>query len=209
VTFRASFEHHDDLLRAAIKEFSECGYDNASLNRILDAARVSKGQLYHHFDGKEGLYLGLVEWMIDRKLEWFAAHPVEFSEDFLTSLGAQITASVAFATSHPDIDRLSRAVLAERGHPIFSAVTERFGFDPDSALGILIEHAYHQGQFRPDLSLKLVRGAVLTLVNGLPELLDLDAPADLHTRIEEVVTFLRHGLAGPDPAGPTEAAGSA
>lgn len=35
VTFRADFEHRDDLLRAAVTEFGERGYENASINRIL------------------------------------------------------------------------------------------------------------------------------------------------------------------------------
>ena len=194
MTFRAHFEHREELLRAAASEFSDRGYENASVNRILAASGMSKGQLYHHFRSKEGLYLALVEWMIDRKIEWLAAHPTDLEDDFLGTIGTQMAASLEFATAHPDIDRLSRALLAERGRPIFAKVVRRHGFDPDSALGSLIEHCYAQGQFRSDLTLTFVRGAVLTLVNNLPELLDLSGPADLASRIDEVLTFLRAGL---------------
>jgi hypothetical protein len=49
VTFRSQFTHRDDLLRAALDEFCERGFDTASINTILANTGVSKGQLYHHF----------------------------------------------------------------------------------------------------------------------------------------------------------------
>ena len=194
MTFRSDFEHRDDLLRAAIAEFSERGYENASINRILAASGMSKGQLYHHFAGKEGLFLAVVEWMIDRKIDWLATHQVELDGDFVTILGAQMRASLEFAAAHPDVERLSRALLAQRGRPIFATVVRRHGFDPDSALGALVDHCHAQGQFRDDLSLDFVRRTVLTVVNHLPDLLDLDQPADLDDRLDELLSFLRGGL---------------
>ncbi len=194
MTFRADFEHRDDLLHAAVVEFSERGYENASINRILAASGVSKGQLYHHFSSKEGLYLALVEWMIDRKIDWLATHPVEPTEDFADALRAQMSAALEFAAAHPRIDRFSRALLAERGRPIFTEVVRRFGFDPDSALGALVDHWHEQGQFRRELSPDFVRRAVLVVINNLPELLDLNQPADLEPRIDEILSFLRAGL---------------
>ncbi|HUG84546.1 MAG TPA: TetR/AcrR family transcriptional regulator [Euzebya sp.] len=197
MTFRGDFEHRDDLLRAAVTEFSDRGYGNASLNRILDVAGMSKGQLYHHFAGKEGLYLALVEWMIDRKVEWFATHPPQRSDDCVAAIGTQISASLEFAAAHPDVDRLARALLAERGQPIFGKVVSRYGFNPDSALGDLVDHCYAQGRFRADLSPDFVRRAVITVINNMPDLLDLTGPADVGPRIEELLTFLRSGLMWP------------
>lgn len=194
MSFRLQFEHHDDLLHAALSEFCEHGYDNASINRILAASRVSKGQLYHHFKSKEGLYLALVEWMIDRKIEWFAEQPVEPAGDFFAALRSQMVAALKFAVSHPDVDRLGRAVLAERGRPIFGSVVTRFGFDPDSALGALVDHWHAQGQFRENLPAEFIRRVVLTIINHLPDLLELDQPADLEPTVDELLDFLRGGL---------------
>lgn len=197
MTFRAEFEHRDDLLRAALDEFCERGYDAASINRILSASGMSKGQLYHHFASKEGLYLALVEWMIDQKTASFAARPVAAGEDFFDTLGAQLRASLDFAAAHPDVERLTRALLGERGRPIFDHVVRRFAFDPASALGNLVAHYHAQGQLRSDLSLDFVQRAVLLVVNHLPELLDLDQPADLRAKLDELLVFLRSGLAPP------------
>ncbi len=194
MTFRVDFEHRDDLLRSAIEEFCERGYDAASINRILAASGVSKGQLYHHFASKEALYLALVEWMIDQKTEWLAGRPFELDDDFFATLGAQLRAAVDFASAQPDVEGLSRAVLRERGRPIFAAVVERFAFDPSSALGMLVAHFHAQGQFRAGVSPDLAQRAVLLVVNHLPELLDLDEPGDLTAQVDAVLAFLQGGL---------------
>lgn len=195
MTFRRDFEHRDDLRRAALDEFCERGYDAASINRILSTAGMSKGQLYHHFAGKEGLYLGLVEWMIDEKRRWFSGHPLELPDDFFDALGAQVEASVDFAAEHPDVGRFSRALLAERGRPIFPVVTDRLGFDTTSALGALVRHHHGQGAFRDDLPVEVTERIVLLVVNHLPDLLDIDRPAGLGDDLDGVISFLKRGLA--------------
>lgn len=44
------------LLDPAEVEFIQHGFNKASLNRILTAANMSKGQAYYYIDGKAGLY---------------------------------------------------------------------------------------------------------------------------------------------------------
>jgi AcrR family transcriptional regulator len=46
----------ETILRAAVAEFAAYGFADASLNRIIEAAGISKGSLYYYFDGKEDLY---------------------------------------------------------------------------------------------------------------------------------------------------------
>jgi AcrR family transcriptional regulator len=196
VSFRADFEHRAELLAAALDEFCERGYDAASLNRILTVSRVSKGQLYHHFASKEGLYLSLVEWMIDEKLAWIAARHIEppGEHDFFAAVRTQIGASLAFAAARPDIDRLSRALLAERERPIFDAVTKRFGFTTDSPLAELVRAHHAAGAFQSNLTLDFVTRLVMLVVNHLPELLALSAPADLEEQIDELMDWLHRSL---------------
>jgi AcrR family transcriptional regulator len=44
------------IRQAAVDEFAARGFHDASLNRIIEAAGISKGSMYYHFDGKEDLY---------------------------------------------------------------------------------------------------------------------------------------------------------
>lgn len=201
MTFRAEFEHRDELRRAALDEFCARGYEGASLNRILSASGVSKGQLYHHFDGKEGLYLALVEWMLDEKVAWFAEHPPPAGDGFFETLAARIRAGLRFAAEHPDVERLSRGVLAERGRPVFDRVVARFGFDADGPLAELVALHHGRGELRTDVPLELLQRTVLVFVNQLPELLDLREPADLDDRLDAALELLRSALSPPGRAG--------
>jgi AcrR family transcriptional regulator len=42
----------DEIIEAAINEFVEKGYANASMESIAVRAKLSKGGLYHHFKSK-------------------------------------------------------------------------------------------------------------------------------------------------------------
>ena len=52
MSFAKTFEHKQKLLDAALAEFNEYGYEQASINRILAQAGMSKGQFYYHFKNK-------------------------------------------------------------------------------------------------------------------------------------------------------------
>jgi len=57
-----------DLVRAARKLFERRGFDAVSAEEVAAAAGVTRGALYHHFDGKEGVFAAVVEdAMIDAK----------------------------------------------------------------------------------------------------------------------------------------------
>ncbi|WP_426624461.1 TetR/AcrR family transcriptional regulator [Leifsonia sp. McL0607] len=44
------------IVQAALDEFAAHGFHDASLNRVIEAAGISKGSLYYYFDGKEDLF---------------------------------------------------------------------------------------------------------------------------------------------------------
>ena len=51
----------DKILRAAYLEFYRTGFQGGSLNQIVDAAGITKGALFHHFDGKQSLGYAVVD----------------------------------------------------------------------------------------------------------------------------------------------------
>jgi AcrR family transcriptional regulator len=50
-----------ELLEAALEAFAQKGYRNTRLDEIAEAAGVTKGTIYHYFDTKEALLLGVIE----------------------------------------------------------------------------------------------------------------------------------------------------
>jgi TetR/AcrR family transcriptional repressor of nem operon len=72
------------LLLAAFEEIHEQGFRNASLDRILERAGVTKGALYHHFQNKTALGYAVIDELIwpEAQQRWVtladpAIHPVD------------------------------------------------------------------------------------------------------------------------------------
>lgn len=57
------------IIEAAKLLFSQKGYLGTSIEDIISAAGSSKGNLYHHFSSKEGLFLYLIREQIEQWLE--------------------------------------------------------------------------------------------------------------------------------------------
>lgn len=55
------------ILRSALKQFADCGYEGASVQAIVDAARVTKPTLYYYFKSKAGLFQALIDWAHDER----------------------------------------------------------------------------------------------------------------------------------------------
>ena len=57
-----SEEKQQRILNAALKEFAQKGYKNASTNQIVKEADISKGLLFHYFKNKKQLFLFLYDY---------------------------------------------------------------------------------------------------------------------------------------------------
>lgn len=57
---KLSADKRERILEAAAQEFATYGYTQASLNRILETAGISKGAAYYYFDDKADVYLTAV-----------------------------------------------------------------------------------------------------------------------------------------------------
>lgn len=72
VTVARRTEYADTTRRALLDSaralFAEKGYQNTSLDDVANAARVTKGALYHHFAGKKELFEAVVRELEDEVL---------------------------------------------------------------------------------------------------------------------------------------------
>jgi AcrR family transcriptional regulator len=71
------------ILRAAVNEFAAKGFSGGRIEAICASARVNIRMIYHHFGGKEGLYIAALEETLsglrheELKLDFDAASPME------------------------------------------------------------------------------------------------------------------------------------
>lgn len=113
-------KQQDAVLDAARREFVTHGFAAASLNRIIQAAGVSKGTMYYYFDGKDDLYADVIR----RQLERFAASagalpvPQGLQPDrFWETLTDYAQRMLGLLAGDPETAALLRDSLAGAGSP--------------------------------------------------------------------------------------------
>ncbi len=67
--------------QAAVHEFATHGFGGASLNRIIEAAGISKGSMYYYFDGKDDLYAHVARVELEGLLGAAGPFPVPSDRD--------------------------------------------------------------------------------------------------------------------------------
>jgi len=59
-------EKRERLLEVAAQEFARYGFEDASINRILDHVQMSKGAAYYYFEDKVDLFFTVVQYCNER-----------------------------------------------------------------------------------------------------------------------------------------------
>lgn len=91
-------ERRRQLIAAALELFATRPYADVAIGEVAQAAGVSHGLVFHHFDDKRGLYLEVLRSVADRLAAATAPGPDTTS---IEQLYAGLTAHVDFAARYP------------------------------------------------------------------------------------------------------------
>ncbi len=195
--FKKDFQHSQELFEYALEEFSKQGYEQASINTILEKAGMSKGQFYYHFNSKEDLYLALIAVVIERKRAYMEAvmRPEEFDQDIFSIFRAQMKHSMAYAREHPQISQFAESFLREKGNAIYRKALSIHNFENDVTVTGLVEKAMERGELRDDLPLQFIQSLIGYLFTHSGDLANLVKVEDFNQGMDFIIDFLRDGLA--------------
>jgi len=191
-----TFEHSDELFEAALEEFATRGYEAASINTILKAAGMSKGQYYYHFAGKEELYFALIDLLLARKRDFLAERmkPADLEGDIFTIFRAWVHHGVAFARAEPAISRFSERMAGEQGSPIYEKIMQRYNFEENDLMSQLIEGAFARGEFREDLPFPFIKRTIGYLFTHVAQIADLHEATTFEKNLHYLIEFMKSGL---------------
>lgn len=96
--FELKKEKQDRMINAALKVFSQYGYNHASTDEIVREAGISKGLLFHYFGSKIGMYAFLYDYAT-RFVTLELTANVEKNENGYFELYHQILSAKAAAVS--------------------------------------------------------------------------------------------------------------
>ena len=150
---RDTFSHlpadkQERVLDAALTEFADQGYHQASLNRLVAQAGIAKGSLYQYFPNKEGIF----RYIFQIALKLVRQTLVEVkettqNENLFTRLEKSLQAGVRFLQNHPRIYNLYLKIQFDRQTPLrqeFLAAVRRHAGE---YFGSLISRARARGVF--------------------------------------------------------------
>jgi AcrR family transcriptional regulator len=106
-------EKQDRIINAAIKEFAQKGYDNASTNEIVKEAGISKGLLFHYFKNKKQLYLFLKDHFMDLLTKEFYQKVTFADPDIFIRIEQATLIKMELRNQYPDIFKFVTSVYLE------------------------------------------------------------------------------------------------
>ena len=210
-TVRPTFHHlpeakQEKIIAAALAEFADKGYDQASVNVMVSASGIAKGSLYQYFKDKQGIFLYIFEVAIAAVRRTLVNVKDETQEDeFFTRLEKSLLAGVDFIRRHPRIYNFYLKILFDQRVPereALLAAVRRFAAD---YLGSLVRQGMVRGEIRAGLPVPTVIFLLDALLDrflqaaAVPAFdvtlgLDKAGEAQVRQRVRELADLLRAGL---------------
>jgi TetR/AcrR family transcriptional regulator, regulator of autoinduction and epiphytic fitness len=104
------------ILAGGMQEFLAHGYAGTSMDRVATAAGVSKATVYSHFQDKEGLFIALIEQLVQGKFRSiFDTSSEELQPEpkfFLRELAHRV---LDMGTNEPQFLNFMRVIIGESG----------------------------------------------------------------------------------------------
>ena len=139
------------ILKGAMQEFSERGFDGARIDKIALRAGVNKNLLYHHYVNKDGLFSALLEHMYEkirarqRDLELREKDPVDAIRRLVVFTGK-------IWVQFPEFLRLLQSENLSGGRHVAGSPKVPSLYEPLLVtLKDVLERGSQSGQFRPDV----------------------------------------------------------
>lgn len=184
-----------DLLNAALVVFSRKGYTAARLSDIAEAAEVTRGAIYHHFGGKEELFLALMEdasAISNKAVEQAAAQGGSLLEIMgrilvttfrLIEDDPRFRQVMALSLSNPNLE-----ILAQRRYQEAKMLVE--------SISQALAGGIDGGELRADLDPKDAARALLAYQNGMAMLWFTNREAfSVKDNAEALAQIYLHGIA--------------
>jgi AcrR family transcriptional regulator len=200
-------ERPQEILDAALRVFAAKGYHQTRLEEIAEAAGVTKGTIYHYFDGKEDLLLQIV----DQK----HTHAFDQLEELLrTQEGGPASARIRLVvrkglnianSDFRDATCLLLQGVVQESPEVYKRWLATGPVKGWRIVARLIKEGQATGEFRQDADAEvaarmLTSGLMLQLIwQQSPELLP-DACIDSDRLLDSAVELFLHGLRPVAPA---------
>lgn len=188
------------ILHAALDEFATHGFNAASLNRIIDAAGISKGSMYYYFDGKEALYAHVARGALSRLFASAGPFPVPAAREpnaFWSTLEDYYRRIMAALAASPQVAALARDWIVASASPTLQQLQKEM----EGALVPWFEQALVVGQRARAVRKDVPASLLIAVVFGMGQAMDTWllgqelSPTNIRKAVRIFIGMMRRALA--------------
>jgi AcrR family transcriptional regulator len=148
-------EKRENIVGAAIDEFAQYGFENASINRIVAHSGIAKGSFYQYFEDKRDVFKYLIAVLEREKTEYFKdKHPPSGNLDLFAYFRWMMTVGLEFNASYPRLAQAVSRVLFGEGLYYGTQFAE-IRAKTTRALTAMIKEAIKRGEVDPSVEVDL------------------------------------------------------
>jgi len=182
------------IFDAAVREFSTRRFSEASINKIVKDAGISRGSFYQYFENKEDLYLHVLAEIGKEKMKVAFAEPPPEDADFFAAYMYLVKTILTWAREQPVYCKIG--MLMDKDDSQFieklkARVPEAWG-----ELRSLIDRDKERGLIKPDVDGDLVIRMLMALnMYILQDFYQTGSEENLLRQVEDMIKIIRGGIA--------------
>lgn len=158
-------EKKERILNAAMKEFAQKGYKNASTNEIVKEANISKGLLFHYFNNKKDLFLFLYDYTVKIFMSEFFGK-IDLNEKDIMKRCRQIAlVKIELTKKNPEIYNFIRVANNEDSDEVKRDIERRNKEIITSSYGKLFENI-DTSKFKDGIDIKRAIDVIIWTMEG-------------------------------------------
>lgn len=190
---RLNKDKPEQILQGAMQIFLQHGYRGTSMDRVAAQAGVSKHTIYNHFQGKEGLFVALIERLVLRRFDLEfpdCSLPLNEPPDRVLRRVAEIFLGLM---DDPQYIAFIRLMIAESGRfPDLAQLYMRQVLqEGDIVLGEYFRSHPQLKLADPEMTTRVFTGALVSFILGQEVLHEKQInPIDKHRFVENLVAIV-------------------
>ena len=194
---------------AAITEFADRSYTNASMNRVVQRAEISKGALFKYFQTKSGLFAHVYRMALGLVKDYLRNVRDESRDlPFFQRLEMVMRAGVDFIRNHPRLARIYYHIIFTGDSPYKKEILAELREESLKFIQSFVEQGIERGEVRPDLDPRVAAFVLESVFDRFVQAhharffdhslnLHQSATAASEQWIGEIVELFRKGMGNP------------
>lgn len=204
-------EKQKRILDAAIAEFADKSYGNASMNLVVGRAEISKGALFKYFRTKSGLFAYVYRIALSRVKDYLRdVRDKSIDDPFFQRLEMVMRAGLNFIQGHPRLARIYYRIIFTGDSPYKKEILAELREESLGFIQSFVELGIERGELRSDLDPRMAAFVLESVLDRLMQahhVQPLDhslnlcrtSPEELERWLKEIVGMFRKGMGSGKP----------